>query len=75
MLAANRVERTSGRARKHPSLLTGMVFDEKGERLTPTMRSRRERDIGTMFRPRSSPGREGTVQAAGASRPAIWKAW
>ena len=26
-------------------------------------------------RPPSSPGREGTVRAAGGYRPAIWKAW
>ena len=36
MLAANRVERTTGVHGRHPSLLTGMVFDETGERLTPT---------------------------------------
>jgi site-specific DNA recombinase len=36
MLAANRVERASGARAKHPSLLTGMVFDETGERVTPT---------------------------------------
>ena len=36
VLAANRVERANGARRRHPSLLTGMVFDETGERLTPT---------------------------------------
>src|ERR1019366_4834826 len=36
VLAANRVERATGARGKHPSLLTGMVFDETGERLTPT---------------------------------------
>ena len=36
MLAANRVERATGVRASHPSLLTGMVFDEAGERLTPT---------------------------------------
>ena len=36
MLAANRVERATGARGRHPSLLTGMVFDETGERLTPT---------------------------------------
>jgi hypothetical protein len=36
VLAANRVERTTGARGRHPSLLTGMVFDETGERLTPT---------------------------------------
>ena len=36
VLAANRVERTTGARASHPSLLTGMVFDETGERLTPT---------------------------------------
>ena len=36
VLAANRVERTTGTRASHPSLLTGMVFEETGERLTPT---------------------------------------
>ena len=36
MLAANRVERATGARASNPSLLTGMVFDETGERLTPT---------------------------------------
>jgi site-specific DNA recombinase len=30
------VDRATGRRASHPSLLTGMVFDETGERLTPT---------------------------------------
>jgi site-specific DNA recombinase len=36
VLAANRVERATGVSANHPSLLTRMVFDEAGERLTPT---------------------------------------
>lgn len=36
MLAKNRIERTTGVRAKHPSLLAGLVFDETGERLTPT---------------------------------------
>jgi site-specific DNA recombinase len=36
VLAANRVERATGARASNPSLLTGMVFDETGERLTPT---------------------------------------
>ena len=35
-LADNRVARATGARTKQPSLLTGMVFDESGERLTPT---------------------------------------
>ena len=35
-LAANRIERATGARAKAPSLLSGMVFDESGERLTPT---------------------------------------
>ncbi len=35
-MAANRVERATGARASHPSLLTGMVFDETSERLTPT---------------------------------------
>ena len=36
MLATNRMERGTRARGRHPSLLTGMVFDETGERLTPT---------------------------------------
>jgi site-specific DNA recombinase len=36
VLAENRVARASGANTKQPSLLTGMIFDETGERLTPT---------------------------------------
>jgi site-specific DNA recombinase len=35
-LAKNRVERSTGARSSHPSLLTGLVFDHNGERLTPT---------------------------------------
>src|SRR6202171_6015103 len=36
VLAANRVDRPTGARASNPSLLTGMVFDATGERLTPT---------------------------------------
>jgi site-specific DNA recombinase len=36
VLAENRVDRAIGTEAKHPSLLAGLVFDESGERLTPT---------------------------------------
>lgn len=36
VLADNRVHRASGVNTKAPSLLTGLLFDEAGERLTPT---------------------------------------
>ena len=36
LLSENRVERASGTNSKAPSLLTGLLFDETGERLTPT---------------------------------------
>ena len=36
VLADNRVQRASGVNTKAPSLLTGLLFDEAGERLTPT---------------------------------------
>jgi site-specific DNA recombinase len=35
-LAENRVDRKTGAYAKQPSLLAGLVFDETGERLTPT---------------------------------------
>jgi site-specific DNA recombinase len=36
VLAKNRIERATGVRAQHPSLLTGLVFDDAGERLTPT---------------------------------------
>ena len=36
ILAENRVDRATGSDAKYPSLLTGLVFDETSERLTPT---------------------------------------
>ena len=36
ILAENRVDRATGSDAKHPSLLAGLVFDENGERLTPS---------------------------------------
>ena len=36
VLAENRVARATGVNTKEPSLLTGRLFDETGERLTPT---------------------------------------
>jgi DNA invertase Pin-like site-specific DNA recombinase len=35
-LAANAVERSSGRGAKNPSLLAGLLFDADGNRMTPT---------------------------------------
>jgi site-specific DNA recombinase len=36
VLAENRVDRTTGVDAKYPSLLAGLAFDDRGERLTPT---------------------------------------
>ena len=36
VLAENRIDRATGSDAKHPSLLAGMVFDQTGERLTPS---------------------------------------
>ena len=36
MLAENRVDRAAGADAKQPSLLAGLIFDETGERLTPS---------------------------------------
>ena len=46
VLAENRVARETGARTKHPSLLTGILFDEAGERLTPTWSVKR----GTRYR-------------------------
>jgi site-specific DNA recombinase len=36
ILAENRVDRATGADAKQPSLLAGLIFDESGERLTPS---------------------------------------
>lgn len=36
ILAENRVDRATGMDAKQPSILAGLIFDESGERLTPT---------------------------------------
>jgi site-specific DNA recombinase len=36
ILAANRIDLATGLDAQHPSLLAGLVFDESGQRLTPT---------------------------------------
>jgi site-specific DNA recombinase len=46
VLAENRVTRANGANTKHPSLLTGLIFDEAGDRLTPTWSAKK----GTRYR-------------------------
>ena len=46
VLAANRVERATGARGRHPSLLTGMVFDDAGEPSVPMMM--RQRPAGSL---------------------------
>jgi len=36
VISENRIDRATGAGTKYPSLLAGLVFDESGERLTPT---------------------------------------
>ena len=36
MLASNQIERSNGGSAKEPSLLSGLIFDDGGERMTPT---------------------------------------
>jgi site-specific DNA recombinase len=43
VLATNRTERATGTRTKHPSLLTGLLFDDKGGRLTPTYATKKGR--------------------------------
>ena len=45
-LATNRVERAAGARTRRPSLLSGLLFDEAGERLTPTYAVKK----GTQYR-------------------------
>jgi site-specific DNA recombinase len=46
VFATNRIERATGARTKHPSLLTGMLFDHQGNRLTPTYATKK----GTRYR-------------------------
>jgi hypothetical protein len=73
VLTANRVERATGARARHPSLLTGMVFDEvAGERLTPTYVVKK----GTRYRyyvSTSLGGGPSESQLLAVSAPPKWK--
>jgi DNA invertase Pin-like site-specific DNA recombinase len=75
VLAENRVDRTTGADAKYPSLLAGLVFDDSGERLTPTHAVKK----GTRYRYYVSSllllGPLETIRRGGESRPAISKVW
>ena len=43
MLASNRIERSNGGSAKEPSLLSGLIFDDGGERMTPTHANKKGR--------------------------------
>ena len=43
MLASNRIERNSCRSAREPSLLAGLIFDDGGERMTPTHANKKGR--------------------------------
>ncbi len=43
MLASNRVDRKNGENVKEPSLLAGLIFDDGGERMTPTHANKKGR--------------------------------
>jgi site-specific DNA recombinase len=75
ILAENRVNRATRSDAKHPSLLVGLVFDENGERLTPSHAVKKAPDIGNMYRRLSSPERPKTDQRDGGSRPPILRPW
>jgi site-specific DNA recombinase len=69
VLAENRVARANGANTKQPSLLTGMIFDGAGDRLTPTWSVKK----GTRYRYYVSSSlmtRRGQTQASGRRIPA-----
>jgi hypothetical protein len=72
-LTENRTKRASGTNTKAPSLLTGLLFDETGERLTPRGRSRRALDTAIMYRRRLLRAADAFLRRGGASPPAILK--
>ncbi|MHA1133668.1 MAG: recombinase family protein, partial [Alphaproteobacteria bacterium] len=43
MFASNRIERKSGGSAREPSLLAGLIFDDGGERMTPTHANKKGR--------------------------------
>jgi site-specific DNA recombinase len=74
VLAENRVERATGMRTKSPSLLTGLIFDETGGRLTPTFSVKngtRDRYYVSL----SSLELVATGPPAAVYLPVIWKAW
>ncbi len=65
-LAGNRVERANGTRGKQPSLLTGLLFDQDGERLSPTHAVKK----GTRYRYYTS---SSLVTRARTSRTGGWR--
>tara|TARA_R110000868_G_scaffold408144_1_gene690518 strand:- start:302 stop:2023 length:1722 start_codon:yes stop_codon:yes gene_type:complete len=65
LLSENRVERQSGRRTKEPSLLSGLIFDDHGARMTPShavksgkrYRYYVSKHLTTKAKPTSKPGR------------------
>ncbi len=43
MLTSNRIERSNGGRAREPSLLSGLIFDDGGERMTPTHANKKGR--------------------------------
>jgi site-specific DNA recombinase len=74
-LAAGRRERSMAGGAEAPSLLSGLIFDSDGARLSPTMPSRRASGIDTMSRRRLSLSVAPSIPKAGAFRRATSKGW
>ena len=70
ILAENRVDRATGADAKQPSLLAGLIFDESGERLTPSHAVKK----GTRYRyyvSRSSYRRDSQGQVNRTAHPGV----
>ena len=75
ILAANRVDRETGADAAEPSLLAGLLFDEAGERMTPTHANKKGTPLPLLRLPaaghrnRGGPRRHGEGTAAPGSEP------
>ena len=69
ILTGNRADRMLGTADKRVSLLSGILFDAHGERMTPTHATRRAPAIAIMSHARCSAGRGSTGPTYSGLKP------
>jgi hypothetical protein len=75
LLKKNRVARKHGTHTHHPSLLVGLLYDDQGNRMTPTHAVKDGKRYRYYISQRSSPGPGRRRPPGGACQPVILNTW